>query len=58
MGTHGGGRDACGLSGDGRRLLDVLEALCSAGRPDNRLSFAVRQLDVCAETGRDSLLGH
>ena len=51
-GTHGGGGDACGLSRDGRGFLDVLEALGAAGRPDQRLSGAVRQLDVCAGAGQ------
>lgn len=44
-------RDACSLSSDGRRLLDILEAFCSTGCPHQRLSRAVCQLDVCAGTG-------
>ena len=39
--THGGRRDARSLSSDGRRLLDVLESLCAAGRPHHGLSCAV-----------------
>lgn len=56
--TYRSSRKACSLSSDWCRLLNILEALCSTGRPDHRLSRAVCQLDVCAGTGQDSLLGH